>query len=387
MNDKPVVAHINKQYFAGSETFMYFYLSSFKRFHPVCLSWRRFIHTDQFPFPPSDCYTVGLNFASIRRLRLAFWKGLTGRLLPVEHVLRRFQVCLIHSHYGPVGWWSLPLRKALGIPLVTSFYGYDLSPELEEEGPAWPARRQQLFEQGDLFLVEGPVMRQRLIELGCAPDKVKIQRIALKLQDMPFRLRQPQRDGTVTLVFAGRFLEKKGLIYALQAVHRVLQEGRKVEFRIIGDGPLRSQIHSFVVENHLQSCVHLLGFLKHADYLREMREADIFLHPSVEASDGDTEGGAPTTILEAQALGMPVLSTFHADIPNVVMQGKSARLVPERDSEALSEALLDLVDHPKTWAEMGQAGRQHVEAYHDVNREIAALEGKYRDILQGRGEG
>jgi colanic acid/amylovoran biosynthesis glycosyltransferase len=108
-----------------------------------------------------------------------------------------------------------------------------------------------------------------------------------------------------------------------------------------------------------------------------MRHADIFLHPSVVDADGRSEGGAPTSILEAQALGMPVVSTLHCDIPYVTRPGESALLVPERDSGALADALRTLLDDPGGWGEMGRAGRAHIEAHHDIVREAPRLEERY----------
>ncbi len=381
MRDEPVVAHINKQYFARSETFMYFYLSHFRRTHPICLSWGPIINTDSFPFPLSDCYTVRAKRYTLRWFWAEAWRKLAGRLVLAESILRGRKARLIHAHYGPVGWWALPLKRRLLLPLVTNFYGYDVAPEIEEEGLDWPQRRQELFGEGDLFLVEGPFMQRRLIDFGCPPEKVQIQHIAIKVQEMPFRPRKPSTDGKVVILFAGRFYEKKGLLYALQAVRDVWRSRRNIEFRIIGDGPLMPKVQAFVKEHQMEPYVRLLGFLNHKDYLQEMQDADIFLHPSVTAADGDSEGGAPTTILEAQALGMPVVSTYHADIPNIVVPGKSALLVPERDSQALYAALSDLLEHPEIWEEMGRAGRAHVEMYHDVDREVWALEEKYFTLL------
>ena len=133
----------------------------------------------------------------------------------------------------------------------------------------------------------------------------------------------------------------------------------------------------------MEDCVKFFGFLNHADCLHEMEQADIFLHPSVVAANGDTEGGAPTVILEAQALGMPVVSTYHADIPNVTVPDKSASLVPERDADALVGALLDLVDHPEKWQEMGRAGRAFVEEFHNIDVEVTRLEDKYFRLIDG----
>ena len=88
--------------------------------------------------------------------------------------------------------------------------------------------------------------------------------------------------------------------------------------------------------------------------------------PSITAQNGDTEGGAPVAILEAQATGLPVISSYHADIPEVVVDGKSALLAPEKDVETLAKHLEYLVEHPDVWGRMGQAGREHVEEEYDV---------------------
>ena len=155
---------------------------------------------------------------------------------------------------------------------------------------------------------------------------------------------------------------------------------------MLGDGPLVPSVLASVAERQLDSSVRLLGFLSHAEYLKEVDRADIFLHPRITAADGDTEGGAPPTILEAQALGLPVVSTYHADIPNVVVPDGSALLVPERDSRALANALSRLLDLSANWAEMGRMGRVQVETRHNIEREVVSLEEKYFALLRARHE-
>jgi colanic acid/amylovoran biosynthesis glycosyltransferase len=173
---------------------------------------------------------------------------------------------------------------------------------------------------------------------------------------------------------------------ALEAVHTLHREGRDLEFRMIGDdtlteGGYAARVNTYIREHELEGCVTRLGFLNHDRYVEEMARADVFLHPSVIDSAGAGEGGAPTTIIEAQALGMPVVSTLHCDIPNVTVPGQSAVLVPERDPDALATALRDVLDHPERWEAMGRAGRAHVEAKHDVATEVVALEDRYLSLL------
>lgn len=293
----------------------------------------------------------------------------------------------MHAHFGPMGGKMIALRETLGIPLVTTFYGFDMAPGLTLPNEDWPDTRERLFAEGDMFLVEGPAMRQALIALGCPEDKVRLQRIAIDLAKVPFSERTMPVDGRARIVFAGRIYEKKGLAYALEALTRVRDAGRAFDMRIIGSGSLQGELEEYAVANGLAASVHWLGFLGHADYVRQLQTASIFIHPSVTAEDGDTEGGAPTVLLEAQAMGIPIVSTVHADIPYVTVPGTSALLAPERDPDALAEALIELIDDPASWPERGRAGRAKIEAHHDIEVEVRSLEAKYRMLLEGAGDG
>jgi colanic acid/amylovoran biosynthesis glycosyltransferase len=247
----------------------------------------------------------------------------------------------------------------------------------------WKRRFTKLFKTGDLFLVEGPFMKSRLQDLGCPEEKIQIQRLALPLEKFPWRVRQEKKHGEkAILLFCGRFIEKKGLMDALRAVNEIRRSHDRFEFRIVGDGPQARQVDDFIHAHHLQSCVRRLGVLKYGDYLDEMQKADIFVHPSLTAADGDSEGGAPTTLLEAQASGLPIVTTTHADIPNVVVPGQSALLAPEGDDESLAALIVGLMDRPEAWAAMGRAGRVFVETYHNIDKEAGALETKYRELIE-----
>ena len=379
---KPVVVHYNYELVDRTETFIYNYVSNLRTFHSIYFA-DNLMNLDAFPLPEGDVYQVpcgpprkysrGWLYAQVR-------KRLDGDISAEEAILRARRARLIHAHFGPQGFFALKLRGRLRIPIVTTFYGYDVSQLLAE--PEWRSRYATLFREGDLFLVEGEFMKARLIDLGCPASKVQIQRIAVPLSRIPFVARRPKRkDEKAVVLFSGRFIEKKGAIYALSAIERVKRDGANVEFRMAGDGPLRPDIEAAILDLGLSDDVKMLGFLGYRDYLHEMGKADIFLHPSVTAEDGDSEGGAPTVILEAQATGMPVVTTTHADIPNVVVPGKSALLSAERDVSGLAEHLSYLLKHQDVWEEMGRAGRQFIEQHHDLDKEIDRLEDQYRSVL------
>jgi colanic acid/amylovoran biosynthesis glycosyltransferase len=313
-------------------------------------------------------------------LRSSF-RRLARRDLYVERILRREKVRLLHAHFGPSGVRALTYKRGTRLPLVTTFYGFDLSTLARQD--VWRRRYSRLFEQGDLFLVEGPFMKDRLAGLGCPERKIQIQRIGIPVNEIAFRPRLPKPAGAnAVAIFSGRFVEKKGLLVALEACAAVRKREEGFEFRIIGDGPLRRDVESTIERLGMGSYVKLLGFLGYREYLEEMMAADFFLHPSVTASDGGSEGGAPTTILEAQATGMPVISTTHADIPNVVLPGQNALLAPEGSVVALAEHIGLLVTEQDRWQAMGAAGRRFVEEHHDVRRQAATLEDKYEGLVR-----
>jgi colanic acid/amylovoran biosynthesis glycosyltransferase len=289
---------------------------------------------------------------------------------------RRFR--LIHAHFGHVGAEVLGAAQKLGIPLVTNFYGSDTAPFTDD--PTWPDRRKRLFAEGALFLVEGAFMRQRLIELGAPPEKVRLQRISFRFDQLPPK-GMAHKARPPVMLFAGRFVEKKGLQYGLEAAAEMHKAGLSFEFRIIGGGPLEPEHRGIVERAGMDSKIRFLGLLPRARYLEELAQADIFVSPSVTAANGDTEGGAPTTILEAQAMGIPVLATTHADIPNITVPGQSAFLAPERDTKALSEHMRALLEDRSLWNRMGRAGQEYVSAHHDVSREARHLEESYFSVL------
>ena len=384
-NGTPTVAHFRRIWFKATETFLYTTVANQRRTRPLLIGYERG-HAAEFPVscPVVSLYPPGSRAAAWRQLRrrLLGPNGephfATGR---TRRALSQWQARVLHAHFGYTGHHLLPVRRRSGLPLVTSFYGEDAT-RLPVD-PVWQRRYAELFEEGDRFLVEGPAMRKRLIGIGCPPQKLVIQRIAIEPERYPFRERAPRpRSEPVRLFFCASFREKKGLLPALEAVARARERHPNLVFRIAGDGPERPRVEESLDRLGLHGCATLLGFVTHERMIREMQDADLFLQPSVTAADGDSEGGAPTTLLEAQACGLPVLATQHADIPYIVAEGESALLAPERDVDALFKNLLVLLEEPERWAPMGAAGRVRVEHLHDALVEVPRLEQLYLELAK-----
>jgi colanic acid/amylovoran biosynthesis glycosyltransferase len=188
------------------------------------------------------------------------------------------------------------------------------------------------------------------------------------------------------VLISGTFTEKKGIRYAIEALG-AFQSLVPVEITIIGDtGQARNQAEKEkiiqAIEAHgLRSKVRLLGYRPHSELFNEAYQHHIFLSPSVTASDGDTEGGAPVTIIEMAATGMPVVSTIHCDIPEVLEDGVSGLLAAERDVSGLVSRLMWLAEHPDLWQPMVHSARQRVVQQFNASIQARRLAALYGEVL------
>jgi colanic acid/amylovoran biosynthesis glycosyltransferase len=292
----------------------------------------------------------------------------------------RFDV--LHAHFGPVGRSFRFARRLWHAPLIVSFHGYDFSTWPLREGPQAYA---SLFEEADLITVHSDYADRKLRSLGCPPRLLRRLESGIDIDEFSFRVRHPPTDRAMRLLTVGRLVEKKGIEFSVRAVAQLLREGYDLQYEIIGDGPLRNQLIQLATELGASSRIAFTGATDNCYVRDRMQVCDIFLLASVTASDGDTEG-APVSLLEAQACGMPVVSTRHAGIPEIVVENGSGYLVPERDAEALAAALRKLLKNGNLWPNMGTCGRGLVEETHDLSRLNRRLVHLYEEVTSGKTE-
>jgi colanic acid/amylovoran biosynthesis glycosyltransferase len=170
--------------------------------------------------------------------------------------------------------------------------------------------------------------------------------------------------------------------YGIQAVAKVLKKYPNIEYKIVGDGRLKKTLHGLIADLKVCDNVKLLGWQRQEEVVELLREADILLAPSVTSQSGDSEG-IPGAIVEALACGLPVLSTRHSGIPEVIQDGESGLLVPERDTDALTAKLEYLIEHSELWPEMGRKGRAYVEEHYDIDKLNDRLVEIYQRLLAG----
>jgi len=325
---------------------------------------------------------------SIARLRKAFtqyphigsWRTALMRAEPLLRHADKFD--LLFAHFGPNGLRASWYRDAglVTAPLVTVFHGFDLSTYLNQYSDQV---YEPLFRNGDLFLPISRYWQEKLVATGCHPERIKVHHVGIDCEQFAFQPRTYNKDKPVVLISVVRLVEKKGIEYAIRAMVEVVASGKPVAYRIIGDGPLLAPLKDLVTQLKLSDHISFLGTKTSDEVANELGRAHIFLAPSVTGSSGDMEG-IPTVLMEAMATGMPVISTLHSGIPELVEDGVSGRLVGERDVEALASAIRALMDESSRWPAMGQVGRKKVLEEFNIRTLVCQLEDAFDQLSPGR---
>lgn len=380
------IAHSLYYWLPGTMTWIYNQLEYLPDLRSVVLTERR-LNKDLFPWSPIYEADLLKNPLTYKTLQLARRMGSQWHPKSHHSAVKRYNPAILHSHFGDRGWYDIAFAGKYSLKHVVTFYGYDLS-MLPARRPYWKKRFKQLFGHADCFLCEGPFMAQTLVSLGCPRNKIIVQRLGIEIDRIPYRPRIIGKDNVFKILIAGSFREKKGIPVALEAVASLYKVNKNIQVTVIGDATSRKpdqeekrKILRSIRENNLEGIVNLLGFQPYETLIEEFYRNHVFLSPSVTASDGDTEGGAPVTIIEASASGMPVVSTTHCDIPHVVRHNETGILVPERDTSALADALQRLISEPDKLSEMGRKGSAFIEENHSVRKQAKKLKDVYESLF------
>ena len=282
---------------------------------------------------------------------------------------------IVHAQFGTLGLVALPLLRTgvISGKLVTSFRGADITSH-------GPALYRELLREGHHFLPVSQLFANKLLEAGGDAAKITVHHSGIDCQRFTFAERERAPGEATRVIFIGRLTEKKGIEDAVRAVAGAIASGCRLELTIIGDGELRPRLEGLIAQQKIGAQVVLLGQQTQDAVINWLERSHLLIAPSVTAKNGDQEG-IPNVLKEAMAMGLPVLSTYHSGIPELVENGVSGFLVPERDPAALAERLGHLADHPELWPAMGRAGRAKIEAEYDINKLNDELVCLYQSLL------
>jgi len=269
------------------------------------------------------------------------------------------------AHYGRWGRFAVALRQ-MGLiqgPIATVFHGKDMSAYLRKRPNAY----RDLFRHGDLFLPISEKWRAKLLEMGAPSERTIVHRMGVDVSRFSFRARSLGAGEPIKFLGVGRLVEKKGFADSIAAyAHYIIgPDAPPATLTIIGQGKLKSALEAQAAKLGVSDRVRFTGGLPHARVQAELDAAHVFVLPSVTASDGDMEG-VPVALMEAMAAGLPVLSTTHSGIPELIEHDASGLLAPERDPQQLAANMRALALAPQRWPAMGAAGAKRVRDEFDL---------------------
>ena len=270
--------------------------------------------------------------------------------------LARIRPEVVIAQFGPSATLVMDACREFSIPLVTIFHGYDASKTdvVEEHASDY----QQLFSEGTAFIGVSRSIRENLLSLGAPADRTFVSPCGADCSLFTPDGEATQRGHFLTV---GRFTEKKAPHLTILAFNEVLADFPDARLRMVGEGCLLDACKTLVSALKIDQQVSFLGSLPHESVRDELDRASVFVQHSVKAPDGDQEG-SPVSIMEAGAAGLPVVSTRHSGIPDIVQHGKTGVLVQEHDIQGMADAMKRLLANHSEAREMGQAGAKRIHS-------------------------
>ena len=360
-------------YLPYSETFIYDQLTHQKAFEATIYSYAITETAERFPYDK----VVGLSGGE-RELYKTF-----GRSLTFTKEIKKQNPALVHAHFGTNGVYASHFAKKVGAPLAVTFHGHDV-PGLFPEN-RWTSRyfRYQLFahkmfDYASLYLPCSIELADIAInQFGIDSSKVEIHKLGIDL-DRFQRVERPDRAPKVLMV--GRFVEKKGFIYALEAFYKSTKQYPEATLTIVGSGPLREVYDEYIRNNNLESKINFPGTMTSQELQALMGEHDVLMAPSVISANGDRESGL-IVLKEAAATGLPTIGTYHGGLPEIIDHEETGFLVPERDSNTLADHLGELIGSYKLRQELGLKARLKMENEYDTIKQNALLESHFKSVI------
>lgn len=292
---------------------------------------------------------------------------------------------LVHAHFGVNGALAAPLAERRGVPLVVSFHGHDVGGLLPRNRYApryfrYVRTARRMFEVASLAVCASADLADTLVtRCGAPAEKVWVHHLGTDVTQAP----SAEPEAGFEIVMVGRLVEKKGMRYGIEAFARLSRRFSEARLTIIGKGPLNRALRRLADSEGVADKVEFRGPLSSAEVRASLSRAHVLLAPSVETSGLDRESGI-LVIKEAGAAARPTVATHHGGIPEIVKDGESGLLVPERDSAALAEALSVLALEGSFRRSLGRRARQRVVKCFDTRIQNDRLEARLIDLISSQ---
>jgi len=284
----------------------------------------------------------------------------------LSKLLKKQQIDVALVEYGTHANNLLAALKLSGLPFVVHFHGYDASiKEVVEKHNNY----QDVFKYASKIIAVSRKMETMLLEIGCPKDKLIYNVYGSQPK---FETTKPTFSKK-QFIAIGRFTDKKAPYYTIMAFKEVLKKHADATLFMAGNGVLLNSAINLVKYHKLENNIKFLGVIKPEEYRNYLSQSLAFVQHSITAENGDMEG-TPLAILEASVSGLPVISTYHAGIPDVIIHNKTGLLSKEHDVETMSNHMLQLLDDIDLAKQLGCAGKVHIKQNFSMERHIDKLQ-------------
>jgi colanic acid/amylovoran biosynthesis glycosyltransferase len=368
-------AVFTRKYLPYSQTFIHDELRHHRRYEAEVFTGE-VLNLERFPFGAVHGDSA----------RTTLWTRTDGRIRDAVYYSREHERAIasggfsvLHAHFGLAAPFALPYRVRLGIPLIVTFHGFDagvLAKRWRWGRWRYRALAPVILRLTTRFLAASEELAEILVRAGAPEARVHVWRVGIVLPD---RATLPDNERRVIMV--GRFVEKKGFRYGLEAFARVAELHPEVELDVIGAGPLEADLRARVERLGVASRVTFHRSKPHHEVLDRIARAAVLLAPSVESRRGDRESGL-VVVKEAGARCVPSVASRHGGIPEIIRDGETGYLVEERDVDGLADRLDRLLGDDAHRRGMGEAARLDMEERYEVQTRVDELECHYDEVRQ-----
>jgi colanic acid/amylovoran biosynthesis glycosyltransferase len=338
------VLHYVNSFLPRSMTFIYDQVASSDPDWPAWVVTRDRVNAELFPHEPLTVVPRSLpercTSTLVRRLCLTSGDRTAWLDRQLESHLRDIRPVLVHAHFGPGGLAIWRAAHSMGIPVLVTFYGYDASRLLRSRAYSRDLAR-MLPHVTSLAVSEDLAIRLRSVGgPGCVVDALHPGTDLSRFAFFPHAAFVPgaAMEGRPRFLQISRFVEKKGHEYTVRSFARVAKKMPGATLVLVGDGPRLGEVRALVSSLGLDDRVSFEPPVDLDGVMQLFRASDVFVHHSVVAQDGDCEG-IPTILMHAMASGIPVASTRHAGVPELIDDGITGFLSDERDVDGFAAAM------------------------------------------------
>jgi glycosyltransferase involved in cell wall biosynthesis len=312
-----------------------------------------------------------VQISKLKRINYIFNKRLGRKTFSLQELalitsFEQNEIDLVFAEYGQTGQRLVSICEELQLPLIVHFHGYDASRKniLDTNN-----NYRELFRYARYVVVVSTKMHADFLKMGC-PESKLVYNVYGPRED--FLEVQPNFSKT-QFIAIGRFTNKKAPYYLILSFKDVVQQFPKAKLIIAGDGELWDTCKNLVKYYELEENISLPGIINKEQYKTYLSESIAMVQHSITADDGDSEG-TPVAILEASAAGLPVISTKHAGIPDVIIDRQTGLLVEEHDVKAMTANIFRVLKDKNIAMDLGLNAKENIAQNYTLERHITVLD-------------